>query len=169
MARGYLPWPRGTYLGWRYLPWLGRVPTFSWEYLPWLGNTYLGWVTPPWLGVLTLAGVPTLAGGTYLGQGYLSLPEFTYLVWGVPTLAWGYPPWPDGYLPWPEVYPPWPGWGTFPQCELTNKLKLPSLSFGCNKCHNALALFKLTTVIAILVQEVQSCYLCRERRGLMCC
>ena len=55
-------------------------------YLLWLGGTYLGW------GVPTLARrVPTLAGGTYPGQGYLPWP-------GVPTLA--------------GEYLPWLGWGT---------------------------------------------------------
>ena len=41
---GYLPWPRwGTYLGWRYLPWLGGVPTLT-------RGTYIGQVGVPTLG-----------------------------------------------------------------------------------------------------------------------
>ena len=63
-----------------YLPWLG-VPTLAGGYLPWPG------------------GVPTLAGGTYLGWGDIYLGRQ-----GVPTLAGGrgYPPWPGQhreYLP----------------------------------------------------------------------
>ena len=71
------------------------------------GGTYLGW-----------EGVPTLAGGTYLGlEGYLPWPGRG---WRVPTLPGGYLPWPGmvptlagGYLPWLGVatlwYPPPPG------------------------------------------------------------
>ena len=53
------------------------------------GGRYLPW-----------PGLPTLAGGTYLGWGYLSWLGGTYLGHGVPTLAGGgtYPSW--GYLPW---------------------------------------------------------------------
>ena len=49
----------------------------------------------PWLGI------PTLAGGTYLGlDGYLPWLG-GYLPWpGVPTLAGGVPTLAGGYLPW---------------------------------------------------------------------
>ena len=62
-------------------------------YLPRQGGTYLprqGYL--PWWGVPTFPcrGVPTLAGGTYLGRG-------------VPTLVGGYLPWWGGYLPWQGV------------------------------------------------------------------
>ena len=40
------------------VPTLDRgIPTSDWEYLPWMGGTYPGW------------GIPSLDGGTYLGQG----------------------------------------------------------------------------------------------------
>ena len=54
---GYVPWPRGTYLG-QGGTYLGQgAPTLAGGYLPWLGGTYLAW------------GVPTLVGDSYLGQG----------------------------------------------------------------------------------------------------
>ena len=141
--RGYLPWwLRVTYLG----CWGGGVPTLvaggvptlvargyylGWGgtyldqgYLPWLGGTYLGQrVTYLDQEVPTLVGVPTLAGGTYLGQGRY-LPWLRgYLPWlGVPTLAREVPTLAEGvptlaggtylgqrgtYLS--QGYPPWPG------------------------------------------------------------
>ena len=67
---GYLPW-----LGRGHLPWPG--PDEGGGYLPWWG--YLPWPGPD------REGVPTLVGGTFLGQ----------VQTGVPTpLAGG------GYLPW---------------------------------------------------------------------
>ena len=65
------------------LTWLGEgVPTLARGIPTLAGGTYLGWGIPTLVrGVPTLArGIPTLAGGTYLG--------------------WGYLPWPGGYLPW---------------------------------------------------------------------
>ena len=77
-----------------YLPWQGEVPTLAGGYLPWWG--YLPW-----------QGVPTLAGGTYLGEG---VPTLARGAGGVPTLARGYLPWQGGvptlaggYLHWQGV------------------------------------------------------------------
>ena len=73
LAGGYLAWPGG-------IPW---VPTPSHPDLAGVEeDTYLGWggptlgYPPSWPG----QGVPTLAGGTYLGQGgtYLGVPTFGY-------------------------------------------------------------------------------------------
>ena len=60
---------------------MGNLP---WPGVPTLaGGTYLGWGNLPW------SGVPTLAGGTYLGRG---LPILAGGGAGVPTLAgMGYP------------------------------------------------------------------------------
>ena len=85
LARGrYLPWTGvhtldGGYLSWTggYLPWGTPCPDLA--NLPWMEG-YLLWGNPcPYLarGYLPWMGVPTVDGGTYLGQG-------------VPTL--GYPP-----------------------------------------------------------------------------
>ena len=134
----------GTYLGWggTYL----GIPLAE-GYLPWLGGTYLG------------RGVPTLAGGTYLGvPPVLTWPEGTYLGWVVPTLAggrgtylgWGYLPWgtpcPDlAGVPTLEyshldlargtyvgVTPIWTWLGYLPPS--VNRLKtLPSPSFRCSR------------------------------------
>ena len=54
-------------LTWRYLPWLGEVPTLA-GVLLWLVR-YLPWM-----------GVPTLDRGTYSGQGVLIL-DRGYLPW----------------------------------------------------------------------------------------
>ena len=105
LARGYLPWLGGIYLGcsW-YLSWLGGYLPWLGGYLPWLRGTYLGCRVSTLDGVSTYLGwgrvpslargLPTLDGvGTYLGQaGYLPC-------LGVPTLAG------EGNLPWPG-YPP---------------------------------------------------------------
>ena len=105
LARGYLPWPGGTYLGWQgYLPSPAGVPTLARGYLPWLGSNLPWWGEGqlPWLGVPIL--VRTV---TYLGR-------HSYLPWpaGVPTLVRGYLPWlgitylGGVYLPWPRWVPP---------------------------------------------------------------
>ena len=90
MARGYLPWLGGTYLG-------QGVPTLARGYLPWLGVPTLAGGVPTLAGRDTpQLGVPTLAGGTYLGQG-------------IPTLAgMGYPPGVNRHTPVKTVPSPHP-------------------------------------------------------------
>ena len=81
----YLPWPvEGTYLGWGYLP-LPRVPPLAGGYLPWMGvptlagGTYLGWVEyPPWMGVPTLV----VVGVIHLGRS--SIGSTCYVAGGMP-------------------------------------------------------------------------------------
>ena len=53
-------------------PWLGGVPTLAGGYPPW-GVPTLAWGTYLGQGVHLGQAVPTLVGGTYLGQGSILL------------------------------------------------------------------------------------------------
>ena len=162
---GYLPYPGGgipTLVGEVYLPlpggggtypWLGEgvptlvgegVPTLTGWYLPWLGIPTLArgrGTNPSWGGVPTLLRVPTLAGGTYPGQGGRdTYPGWgrRYLSWlgeGVPTLARG-----EGYLSWKGGGVNYPGWeegvptlvGVPPGVDRQTPVKtVPSRYFAC--------------------------------------